>query len=67
MNLPDLPKGYYYKFLLSGLGGYHSKVAIMRKRRFWFDQKVATDYTELLQKYPGVPGPLHAAAEVLKR
>lgn len=67
MNLPDLPEGYYYKFLRSGTGSSFDRVALMRKRRFWFDQKVAADYTELLQKYPGIPGPLHAAVEVLKQ
>lgn len=67
MNLPDLPEGYYYRFNRSGTVSYFSKVALMRKRRFWFDQKVVEDYAELLQRFPEVPGPIHAAVEVLKQ
>lgn len=67
MNLPDLPECYYYRFIRAGTGSLFDKVALMRKRRFWFDQKVVVEYAELLQRYPGVPGPIHAAVEVLER
>ena len=62
MNLPELPEGYYYKYQRRN---YYDRVHLMQKRRWWFDKKVASEYADLLSRYPGVETRFHHALEVL--
>lgn len=62
MDLPDPPEGYYYKYQRRS---YYDRVHLMRKRRWWFDKKVASEYADLLSLYPKAKTRFHHALEVL--
>lgn len=64
MNLPDLPEGYYYKYQR---GSYYDRVHLMQKRRWGFDKKVASEYADLLSRFPKAETRFHHALEVLDR
>lgn len=49
MDLPKLPEGYYYKFAGRSL---YDEIRLMKRRRFWFDKKIAHEYGDLLRRYP---------------